>query len=81
MITVAVQPRFVKKGKAVYLSKALPTGFLNKKPIPAKAKGEVISQGFEAGMLKVLFRLHSGDEQTQFNELSAKNYLECDPYL
>ncbi|GAA4343120.1 hypothetical protein [Flaviaesturariibacter amylovorans] len=77
-----VEPRFVKKNKAVYTAKELPVnhGFGNKYPIAQDAKGYVVSDGFEAGMLRVLFSLHQGNERVQFNAESARHYLECDPY-
>ncbi|HEY0077093.1 MAG TPA: hypothetical protein VGB73_00495 [Pyrinomonadaceae bacterium] len=70
-----------KRGKAVYTSKELPLGFNNKKPIPARTKGYIKSDGFEAGVLQVHFPLWAGDEHARFNELSARAYLECDPFF
>ncbi len=72
-----------KYGKAVHLRKTLPSdrGFGNDMPIAADRKGYITSQGFEAGMLRVLFSLHpEGDIKTQFNELNAREYLTVDIY-
>jgi hypothetical protein len=82
-----VKPEYVRKNKAVYLSKDLPQGFGNRNRIVAnpprgsRRKGYVISNGFEGGVLRVKFSLAEGDETVQFNELSAGNYLVCDPWL
>jgi len=79
-MNVPVQFRFVKKNKAVYLIKDLPIGFGNRQIIPKNTKGYVTSEGFVLGQLHVLFSLYIGDEHVHFNELSAGNFLECDPY-
>jgi hypothetical protein len=83
MSLTAVKPKFVRKGKAVYLSKSLPigSGFKNTKIIPAKTKGYVEGEGFVAGMLYIHFPMFAGDEHTQFNVESAAIYLECDPFF
>jgi len=73
----------VKKGQRVTLAKDLPIGqgFGNKNPIKQGVRGDIISNGFESGRLKVSFYTHSfGTEQTEFNELSAANYLVTDIY-
>lgn len=69
----------VKKGSRVILARQLPLGFGNKNPIKEDARGTVSSDGFNAGMLKVNFYSHyTGNEDVQFNELSAANYLLTD---
>ena len=68
----------LRKGKRVYLSRNLPLGFRNTKPVPAKADGFIDSDGFERGMLRVHFVMLAGDEYASFNELSANRYLKCD---
>ena len=77
-----VEPKFVKKNKAVYLSKDLPTGrgFGNTILIKSASKGYMVSDGFINGQLKVQFPLHQGTENLEFNVLSAGEFLECDPY-
>jgi len=84
---VPLKRHMAKYNKVVYLRKDLPVGALfgNRQVILAKnggsTKGYIVSQGFEAGMVRVLFPLHQGDEKTQFNELSAEAFLECDPFF
>lgn len=78
----------VKRGKAVFLVKDLPAGrsFGNQRFIPSDPygtgshlRGEVTSNGFEGGMLRVCFTLPDlTTENVQFNEFSAENYLVCD---
>lgn len=81
-----VKPKFVRYGKAVYLSQDLPTWFGNHSPVIARApghtqtKGYVTSKGFEGGMLRVRLETVSGSENVRFNVDSAETYLECDPY-
>jgi len=73
----------VRKGKTVVLSQELPVsgGFGNSHPIPADSRGEIVSEGFIMGMLQVQFYTHTyGTQITQFNELSAGNYLMVDIY-
>lgn len=79
---VPVTPNLVRKGKWVRLSKDLPLGFGNKFPIQhikygLLRQGYVISQGFELGMLRVLFDLPEGKELVKFHTESAKDYLLC----
>ena len=81
-------PDLAQRNKAVYLTKELPAGrsFGNRRVIPAGSsgyptRGYITSMGFEAGRLQVLFPLYQGDERTEFNELSAAEYLECDPFF
>lgn len=86
MINVPVTPSRVRRGKAVYLRLDLPLGFKNAHPIRAQpiggtqTVGYVTSPGFQNGMLKVRFPLYVGDEQAEFNVMSAERYLECDPW-
>jgi hypothetical protein len=82
MYAAPVAPRFVYKGKTVYLQRDLPMGFGNNRPVIAAAhrSGVVTSNGFEGGLLRVTFPGLYGDETAQFNQLSASRYLECDPY-
>ena len=69
----------VKKGTRVVLARQLPLGFGNKNTIKQDTRGYVTSDGFNAGMLKVNFYSHTlGNENVQFNELSAANYLLTD---
>jgi hypothetical protein len=87
MIDVPVKPSIVRKDKAVFLSKDLPPMFGNYKTIVAfpqggmQRKGYVTSNGFENGMLRVHFPLIDGDENVQFNVLSAEQFLVCDPWI
>lgn len=73
----------VKKHQRVILSKDLPfgAGFGNKHLIKQDQRGDIISNGFERGRLKVKFYSHlNGTENVEFNELSAANYLLTDIY-
>jgi len=81
LLTVSINN--VKKGKAVLLSKSLPTdhGFGNTQPLPKDTKGYVLSDGFVAGSLIVEFNTYAfGRQRTKFNELSAREYLVTDIY-
>jgi len=71
----------VKKGQRVILVKQLPVGrgFGNNNPIKEEARGDITSEGFVGGMLKVKFYTYiTGTENVQFNELSAADYLQTD---
>jgi hypothetical protein len=71
----------VKQGKAVTLSKDLPTGhsFGNHYSIKEGSKGYVLGDGFVTGRLKVEFWTHvSGKQIVEFNTESAANYLTTD---
>ena len=87
MIYVPLQPNYARKNKSVYLRKNLPLGFKNKVEIPAKIQnspitGYIISEGFIEGQIQVMFRTHYyGDITTEFNILSAAEFLETDPFL
>ena len=73
----------VKKGQRVTLARDLPIGqgFGNKSLIKQGVRGDIISNGFENGRLKVSFYTHlSGGDKAEFNELSAANYLLTDIY-
>jgi hypothetical protein len=73
----------VKKNQRVTLTKELPMYrlFGNKRIIKEGSVGIVISKGFVAGQLKVEFQSHFlGSEFTQFNELSAFEFLMTDIY-
>jgi hypothetical protein len=68
----------VKKNKRVFLVKELPVNrsFGNKNPVPNGKWGDITSEGFVDGVLKVKFWTHlSGTENTRFNELSAREYM------
>ena len=75
----------VKKHKSVYSSKEIGvnTGFKNTRTIPKGEKGEIISNGFEQGQLKVNFYNHFAapcNQLIEFNLLSAENYLLTDGF-
>lgn len=73
----------VKKSQRVFLSKDLPIaqGFGNKYRVKENSRGDIKSDGFENGRLKVQFYSHfNGCENVEFNELSAANYLLVDIY-
>ena len=73
----------VKKLQRVLLSKDLPVaqGFGNRYPVKESSRGDITSNGFEEGRLKVRFYFHSNSyENVEFNELSAANYLLVDIY-
>ena len=86
MTRAAITRMNVRKGTRVWLRENLPQQFGNKNAIRAfplygtQSCGEVTSNGWEGGVLKVYFRLYAGDERTQFNALSAEKYLEGDPF-
>jgi len=72
----------VKKNQRVILTKELPTSFGNRHTIKKDARGDIKSEGFIAGMLKVEFYTHMhGKENVQFNELSAAEYLVTDVFV
>lgn len=78
---LSVKPHHVWKNKPVRLKVELPLGFGNKRTLPPGARGYVLSNGFEQGMLQVLFDLYAGKEKVQFNVESAEKYLESDIML
>ncbi len=76
-----VLPEYVVKGKTVSLTKMLPTDkiFGNKYLVNEGTRGYVKSNGFESGRLKVEFYVSAyGTQYVEFNELSAKEYLQTD---
>lgn len=76
-----VQVNNVKKNKRVLLVKELPASkiFGNKNLLPKDARGDVTSEGFVAGSLKVKFYTHQhGTENTQFSIDAALNFLQTD---
>lgn len=83
MIFVKVESKFIRKNKAVYLKKTLPTGhgFGNVGVVKSGTKGYFLSDDFVNGQLSVEFPLHQGTERVKFNSLSAGEFLECDPYF
>ncbi|GAB3995398.1 hypothetical protein GCM10028807_35430 [Spirosoma daeguense] len=84
MHSFPVRPHFnLRKNKQVTLSKQLPAtpSIGNRVPLPAGTVGYITSTGFENGALNVLFDTYGfGRHETKFNEFSAENYLECDPW-
>lgn len=71
----------VKKHQRVVLREELPANrlFGNVRPIKDGSRGDIISDGFVAGTLKVTFYSHFyGEENVQFNERSAEKYLMTD---
>jgi hypothetical protein len=73
----------VKKNQKVTLTRELPADrqFGNKRLIKEGSAGNVKSDGFVGGQLKVEFYSHYlGTELTQFNELSAYEFLMTDIY-
>jgi hypothetical protein len=71
----------VRKNQRVVLRDELPSNkiFGNVRPIKQGSRGDVTSDGFVAGTLKVTFYSHFyGKEEVQFNERSAETYLETD---
>ncbi len=63
----------------VSLTKTLPTNrdFKNTCPLPAGTVGYVVSKGFEAGMLTVLFDTYGlGSHRCTFNERCAAEFLD-----
>ena len=81
-----VLPARVRRGKVVYLAKDLPPYFGNRHLIVAwpvgstQRRGEVTSNGFEGGVLRVFFPIPGGDERLTFDVYHAEMYLVCDPY-
>jgi len=72
------------KYQRVHLAKDLPVGqaFGNKRIIKQDEIGDVLSNGFENGGLKVRFYSHYlGTDNVEFNERSAENYLRIDIYI
>ena len=72
-----------KKNQRVILAKDLPVGmgFGNKSIIKQDLRGDITSNGFENGRLKVKFYSYaSGVENVEFNEISATSYLFIDIY-
>lgn len=86
MLQLRVQPGRVVRSSVVRLRIDLPVGFMNRNPIrafpvgSAQTEGIVVSDGFEDGRLEVHFSLLTGDERVSFDEISAEEYLECDPW-
>ncbi|MBW7466864.1 hypothetical protein ABID22_000884 [Pontibacter aydingkolensis] len=79
-MNLPVQPHHVWKNKPVYLKLALPInhGFGNSKELKEGSKGYIVSNGFENGMLRILFDLYSGKETVKLNTESANQYLLSD---
>jgi hypothetical protein len=78
-----VRPDNVKKNQRVVLSEELPANklFGNARPIKKDSRGDIKSDGFAGGRLKVTFYSHFyGTENVEFNELSAGKYLLTDIY-
>ena len=78
-----VKYQWATKGRKVCLIEDLPTDrlFGNVHPLPARSayghlQGEVVSEGFEGGLLRVGFH-HSvyGSVVVRFNQLSAVEFL------
>ena len=72
-----------KKNRRVIVAKDIipGRGFQNKFIVRQDSRGDIVSDGFEQGMVKVKFYTHAtGTQLLEFNELSAANFLLIDVY-